>query len=575
MGVADDRLNASSRAESLRQLKESTEQQPLDILVVGGGVVGAGAALDAAARGLRVGLIERNDLASGTSSRSSRLAHGGLRYLEQFEFSLVHEALTERGLLLDRLAPHLVHPVPFLLPVTRRGWERPYMGAGVAMYDLLSRVGAYGGTMPRPRSLSAEKVRGVAPGLRPDSYVSAVRFHDAQIDDARHTMACARTAAGHGALVATRTEAVEFLTDDSGRVIGVRARDITTGDEFDIHARVVVSATGVWSDELVDLLGEDVEYGAHVRQSKGIHLVVPREVFPSSSALIARTATSVLFMLPWGRNWLIGTTDTDYEGDYTEPSVTDDDVTYLIEQANKWLTNPLTADQVIGVYAGLRPLLEVDKDESSKSTSVISREHAVLSPRPGFVLIAGGKYTTYRVMAADVIDAAVEARAQLVDDEVPESSTADIPLVGAAGFQRRWADREQLARDLGFSASVMEGLMRRHGDRIDDVLQVIYEQPELAEPLSDDVPYRKAEAVVAIRNEGAMDLSDILVRRTRTAMEARDGGRAAAEGLRAVMAAELGWDDARMDAEIEELMTRQDIVMPPVLRDMERAPQET
>ena len=563
--MADDRLNASSRAESLRQLKETSAQQPLDILVVGGGVVGAGAALDAAARGLRVGLIERNDLASGTSSRSSRLAHGGLRYLEQFEFSLVHEALTERGLLLDRLAPHLVHPVPFLLPVTRRGWERPYMGAGVAMYDLLSRVGAYGGTMPRPRSLSAEKVRGVAPGLRPDSYVSAVRFHDAQIDDARHTMVCARTAAGHGALVATRTEAVRFLTDDDGRVTGVRARDTVTGDEFDIHAQVVVSATGVWSDELVELLGDGVEYGAHVRQSKGIHLVVPREVFPSSSALIARTATSVLFMLPWGGNWLIGTTDTDYEGDYTEPTVTDEDVEYLIEQANKWLTTPLSADQVIGVYAGLRPLLEVDKDESSKSTSVISREHAVLSPRPGFVLIAGGKYTTYRVMAADVIDAAVTARAELVDDEVPDSSTADIPLVGAAGFQRRWADREQLARDLGFSASVMEGLMRRHGDRIDDVLQVIFEQPELAEPFSDELPYRKAEAVVAIRNEGAMDLSDILVRRTRAAMEARDGGRAAAEGLREVMAAELGWDDARMDAEIEQLMTREDAVMPPVL----------
>lgn len=563
--MADDRLNASSRAESLRQLKETSAEHPLDILVVGGGVVGTGAALDAAARGLRVGLLERSDLASGTSSRSSRLAHGGLRYLEQFEFSLVHEALTERGLLLDRLAPHLVHPVPFLLPVTRRGWERPYMGAGVAMYDLLSRVGAYGGTMPRPRSLSAEKVRGVAPGLRPDSYVSAVRFHDAQIDDARHTMACARTAAGHGALIATRTEVVRFLTDDTGRVTGVRARDNVTGEEFDIHARVVVSATGVWSDELVDLLGEDVEYGAHVRQSKGIHLVVPREVFPSSSALIARTATSVLFMLPWGGNWLIGTTDTDYEGDYEEPTVTDEDVTYLIEQANKWLTTPLTADQVIGVYAGLRPLLEVDKDETSKSTSVISREHAVLTPRPGFVLIAGGKYTTYRVMAADVIDAAVAARAELVDDEVPESSTADIPLVGAAGFHRRWADREQLARDLGFTASVMEGLMRRHGDRIDDVLQVIYEQPELAEPLSPDVPYRKAEAVVAIRNEGAMDLSDILVRRTRTAMEAPDGGRAAAEGLREVMAAELGWDDARMDAEIAELMTRQDIVMPPVL----------
>ena len=564
--VADDRLNESSRAESLRHLRATTAEQPLDILVVGGGVVGAGAALDAALRGLDVGLIERNDLASGTSSRSSRLAHGGLRYLEQFEFSLVHEALTERGLLLDRLAPHLVHPVPFLLPVTRRGWERPYMGAGVAMYDLLSRVGAYGGTMPRPRSLSAEKVRGMAPGLRPDSYVSAVRFHDAQIDDARHTVACARTAAAHGAAIATRTEADGFLTDDDGRVCGVTARDTVTGETFEIHARVVVSATGVWSDELVDRLGEDVEYGAHVRQSKGIHLVVPREVFPSSSALIARTASSVLFMLPWGGNWLIGTTDTDYDGDYAEPTVTDDDVNYLVEQANRWLTTPLQVEQVIGVYAGLRPLLEVDADESSKSTSVISREHAVLTPRPGFVLIAGGKYTTYRVMAADVIDAAVASRAELIDEDVPDSSTADVPLVGAAGFQRRWADREQLARDLGFRASVMEGMMRRHGDRIDDVLALIYERPELAEPLSEDVSYRKAEAVVAIRNEGAMSLSDILVRRTRTAMEARDGGRAAAEGLREIMAQEVGWDDERMDAEIAELMARSEIVMPPALR---------
>lgn len=564
--MSDDRLNSETRRAALDRLRATTAEQPLDVLVIGGGVVGAGAALDAAARGLKVGLVERRDLASGTSSRSSRLAHGGLRYLEQFEFGLVHEALTERGLLLDRLAPHLVHPVSFLLPVTRRGWERPYMGAGVAMYDLLSRVGAYGGTMPRPRSLSAEKARAVAPGLNPESFVSAVRFHDAQIDDARHTVACARSAAGYGAAIATDTEAVGFL-NDGDRVVGARVRDLDTGEEFDVHSLVVVSATGVWSDQLVDLLGEDVEYGAHVRQSKGIHLVVPWDVFPSSSALIARTASSVLFMLPWGENWLIGTTDTDYDGDYAEPTVTDEDVEYLIEQANKWLAAPLTADQVLGVYAGLRPLLEVDSDGASESTSVISREHAVLTPRPGFVLIAGGKYTTYRVMAEDVIDAAVKARSEVVDDEVPPSTTADIPLVGAAGFSRRWADRDQLARQLGFSPSVMEGLLHRHGDRIDDVVELMYEDPSLAEPFSDTLPYRKAEAVIAIRNEGARTLGDILVRRTRAAMETPDGGEAAARGLRDIMARELGWDDVRFEAELDTLLSRRDIVMPPLLQD--------
>lgn len=564
--VTDDRLNSETRQAALQRMRATTADSPLDVLVIGGGVVGTGAALDAAARGLNVGLIERRDLASGTSSRSSRLAHGGLRYLEQFEFGLVHEALTERGLLLDRLAPHLVHPVSFLLPVTRKGWERPYMGAGVAMYDLLSRVGAYGGTMPRPRSLSAEKARAVAPGLNPEAFVSAVRFHDAQIDDARHTVACARTAAGYGAAVATDTEAIGFLEADD-RVVGVQARDRDTGEEFDIYAQVVVSATGVWSDQLVDLLGEDVEYGAHVRQSKGIHLVVPWEVFPSSSALIARTASSVLFMLPWGDNWLIGTTDTDYDGEYGEPTVTDEDVQYLIDQANKWLATPLTAEQVIGVYAGLRPLLEVDSSGGSESTSVISREHAVLTPRPGFVLIAGGKYTTYRVMAEDVIDAAVKSRAEIVDTDVPDSTTAEIPLVGAAGFSRRWADRDQLARQLEFSPSVMEGLLHRHGDRIDDVLELMYENPELAEPFSADLPYRKAEAVIAIRHEGARSLGDILVRRTRAAMETADGGEAAARGLRPIMAAELGWDDKRFDMELATLLSRRDIVMPPLLQE--------
>ncbi|MFI0432924.1 MAG: glycerol-3-phosphate dehydrogenase/oxidase [Candidatus Nanopelagicales bacterium] len=561
--MRDDRLNDDSRAQGLAALRGTTAERPLDVLIIGGGVVGAGAALDAAARGLTVALVERRDLASGTSSRSSRLAHGGLRYLEQMEFSLVHEALTERGLLLDRLAPHLVHPVPFLLPVTRRGWERPYMGAGVALYDLLSRVGAYGGTMPRPRSLSREKVFGLSPGLKPDAYVSAVRFHDAQIDDARHTVATARTAAAHGAHIVTDAEAVGFLESD-GRVRGAKVRDLSAGTTFDVHARVVASAAGVWSDDVVALLGDESGYGARVRQSKGVHLIVPRSVFPSATALIARTAASVLFLLPWGNNWLIGTTDTDYGGDYAEPGATDEDVAYLIDQANKWLATPMTARDVIGVYAGLRPLLELDAGASS-ATTAISREHAVLSPRPGLVLIAGGKYTTYRVMAADVIDAAVADRAALVDDEVPASTTAEIPLVGAAGFARRWADRDSLARELDVAPPVMTGLLHRHGDRIDDVLELLYEHPALARTLNGELSYLQAEAVLAVRNEGARSLSDILVRRTRTAMESRDGGRSAAEGLQEVLACQFGWGPDKFAADLDELMTRERVVMPPML----------
>ena len=420
-------LGPGQRNAAVATLRGTTPDAPLDLLVVGGGVVGCGSALDAAARGLSVGLVEVGDLAGATSSRTSRLAHGGLRYLEQGEFALVHEALTERGLLLDRLAPHLVRPVPFLYPVTG-GVERSYAGVGVQLYDMMSRVGAYGGTMPRPRTLSRAAVHGLAPGLRVESTAGAVRFHDAQIDDARHTVALARTAASLGAAVATGVRVVDLVRlPDSGqhegrhhgahlgavhlpevhlpevhlpdvhipeahlpgthhheghgsydgeasearavRVVGAVLRDEATGEQFTVHARVVLSATGVWTDEIVGM-AKGSPAGHRVRRSKGVHLVIPRRAFDSTMAVIARTPHSVLFLLPWSDHWLVGTTDTDDDGPMDSPGVTLEDVDYLLGQANRWLTRPLVLEDVVGVYAGLRPLLSAGEGD----TTALSRD---------------------------------------------------------------------------------------------------------------------------------------------------------------------------------------------------------
>jgi glycerol-3-phosphate dehydrogenase len=552
-----DVLDRASRAGALSRLAAADAENPLDVLVIGGGVVGCGSALDAAQRGLSVGLVEKRDLAAGTSSRSSRLAHGGLRDLEQREFSLVHEALTERGLLLDRLAPHLVRPVPFLYPVTRRGWEKPYIGFGITVYDMLSRFGAYGGAMPRPKTLSAKVVKGIAPGINEEAVVGAVRFYDAQIDDARHTVAVARTAAAHGAAISTQTAVIGLLRED-GRVVGAKVRDELTGREFETRARVVLGAAGVWTDQLLEMAGAAT--GHAVRQSKGIHLVVPREVFPSTSALIARTPTSVLFLIPWGQYWLIGTTDTDYAGSREEPQIDEADVDYILAEANKWLARPLTKADVIGIYAGLRPLLSsgVGADE----TSTLSREHAVLRPAPGMVLIAGGKYTTYRVMAVDAVDAAVIARSELVSDLVPASRTDELPLVGAGGYAAAWASRERTARESSLPLSTVEHLLRRHGDRVTTVLDLVANDPTLAEPMHPDAPYLMAEAVLAVTREGALGLDDVFVRRTRLALETRDGGVDVARRVAEVIAPYANWTSAEITRQVEIVSQRRDALTP-------------
>lgn len=544
MTDADDRLSPASRAQSV----DFVRTHSVDVAIIGGGVVGTGTALDAAARGLTVALVEQRDLAAGTSSRSSRLAHGGLRYLEQREFGLVHEALTERGLLLDRLAPHLVRPIPFLFPVGRR-WERPYVASGVRLYDALSRVGSYGGTMPRPKSLNVDEAKELAPDLDAGEMAGAVRFHDAQIDDARHTVAVARTAAAYGAHILTRTR-VDALVREGDRVTGLRVTDEITGERYDIHARVVVAAAGVWTDDILHMV--DAEAPERVQQSKGVHLVVRGDAIRSTTAIIARTAASVLFLLPWGGDWIVGTTDTERDAaeSLADPEATEQEIDYLLGQANRWLARPLRREDVIATYAGYRPLVA---EESTESTTQVSREHVVFHPAPGLVAIAGGKYTTYRVMAADAVDAAV---ADLQAEDIPASSTAEIPLVGAIGFADLWADRAALAERWDLPIDTIERLLRRHGSRVSEIFDAIAAQPALREPLPPAGRHLAAEAVVAVTHQGALDLEDVLVRRLRLTAESPDAGREAASAVAPLIAPYLGWDGERIAAEISAYADR-------------------
>lgn len=533
------RLDPIERARALDRMTAGV----LDVLVVGGGVVGAGAALDAATRGLATGLLEKRDWASGTSSRSSRLAHGGLRYLEQLEFGLVHEALTERGLLLDRLAPHLVRPVPFILPLTRRGWERGYVGAGVALYDALSRVTRRGGVLPGHRHLSKRATAALAPALDPETYTGAIAYFDAQIDDARHTMAVVRTAATHGALTASRVEVVGFLREGD-RVVGVRVVDHESGAHLEIRAHAVAGATGVWTEQTRGLLEGVPDGGTPVVPSKGVHLVVPRAAIDMNAALITRTPTSVLFLLPWGQNWLVGTTDTEWDGDKDDPVPTADDVAYLIGQANRWLTRPLTHDDVVGVFAGLRPLV-AESGEEPTETAKISREHVVTRPAPGLVQIAGGKYTTYRVMARDLVDATAED----LPFDIPASRTENVLIAGADGFAEAWQAREFLAAEFALSEPEIRRLLRRYGADTQEVLDLVADDPSLGHRLHPDAPLLRAEIVYAASHEGALHLEDVLVRRSRLALVTRDGARSVAAEAASLLAPVLGWDADRCAAE--------------------------
>ncbi|MBB3041349.1 glycerol-3-phosphate dehydrogenase/oxidase [Nocardioides soli] len=545
-------LGPQAREEALAAMTH--DERELDVLVVGGGVVGAGTALDAVTRGLSTGLVEQRDLASGTSSRSSKLVHGGLRYLEMLDFGLVREALQERGLLLTRLAPHLVRPVPFLYPLTHRGWERPYVAAGLTLYDGMAMLGALanlGGEMgvPRHRHLSRRAVQRIAPDFDPASLAGAIKYYDCQVDDARLVLTIARTAASHGAHVATRVKVTGFLREGE-RIVGVRARDLEHDRDLEIRARVVINAAGVWTDEIQELVGG--RGALHVQASKGIHLVVPRDRIRSEAGFIVRTEKSVLFVIPWGRHWIIGTTDTAWNLDKAHPAASKADIDYVLGHVNAILREPLDHEDVVGVYAGLRPLLSGE----SEPTSRISREHTVVTPVPGLVMIAGGKLTTYRVMGRDAVDAAAHSLTSTLGLTVRPSITDRVPLLGAADWETRSNQRVLLARRSGLHVARVDHLLGRYGGLIDDLLGLIAARRSLALPLEGAEDYLAAEVVYAVTHEGARHLDDVLTRRTRISIETFDRGVAAAPGVARLMAEELGWDDARTAEEVDHYLRR-------------------
>lgn len=539
-------LNPQQRARSVEAMKS----EEFDILVIGGGVTGAGVAIDAASRGLRTAVIEGQDWASGTSSRSSRLVHGGLRYLYNLDFKLVAESLHERGLLLQRIAPHLVKAQPLLWPFKQPVIERAYSAVGVALYDAIAFVGAgFRKTVPFQRHLSKKQALRRAPAMKSSYLVGAMEYYDARVDDARLVMTLVRTALGFGAEAASRTFVQGMSRDGSGRVNGVEAKDLETGEEYRIRAKKVINATGVWTEKSQDLAG--AEGGLSVLASKGIHIAVPRDAIKSEKGMFLRTEKSVLFIIPWQHYWLIGTTDTAWHEQLQHPVPTTKDIDYVLEQANKVLQPALTRDDIIGTWAGLRPLLQPKVLDETKSTKV-SREHTVAEATPGLIVIAGGKLTTYRVMAKDAVDFALGKEEA---NRLP-SVTHETPLIGAEGLKpfRRQAGR--IGRRYGWDRAKMEHLLERYGADLRTLLALIDERPELGEPLRTSPNYTVAEVVYGCTHEGALHLEDLLVHRIRLNTEVRDRGLSAIDEVAGIMAEELGWDDARVEGEKDSYRKR-------------------
>jgi glycerol-3-phosphate dehydrogenase len=540
---------AFDRTDALRRLAETH----FDVLVIGGGITGVGCALDAASRGLRTALVERDDFASGTSSKSSKLVHGGLRYLQQGDVRLVYEALHERQRL-RRNAPHLVKVLPFLLPVftdktgvVPRKLSRA-LGTIMWGYDLTGgfRIGKL------HKRISAEEALAHMPTLRRGRLAASYLYYDAQADDARLTLTVARTAAmDYGAAVANRVEVVQVLKDEQGRATGARVRAASTNGEtpteFDVRADAVVNAGGVWADEVRAL--DEAHHPHAIRPAKGIHITVPWSKVQNDIAAVVPVPKDrrSVFVVPWGEHTYIGTTDTDYDGPIDDPQCTREDVEYLLGAINAAVETNITADDVTGTWAGLRPLVA---DASSGRTADLSRRHRVWTSDSGMVTITGGKLTTYREMAADTIDEVLEhvlGPARSSDRGVPpvlervqkHSRTKRLRLRGAAGYDGLLAEAEQKA---GPERERVEHLANRYGGESRVLLAMIERDPSLAEPLVPGLPYLRAEAVFAVRYEMARTLDDVLSRRTRARLLQRDASAAVAAQVAELIAPDLGWD---------------------------------
>jgi glycerol-3-phosphate dehydrogenase len=520
---------AFDRAEALGRL--SADQ--FDVLVVGGGITGAGVAVDAATRGLRTALVERDDFASGTSSKSSKLVHGGLRYLQQREVGLVYEGLAERQIAL-RNAPHLVRVLPFLIPVLTKDGVisrrlARALGGALWMYDLTGglRIGK------RHRRVSSDQAVTHMPTLRADRVAGGYLYYDAHTDDARLTLTLCRTAAAHGAVVANYAGVTSLRKDDRGRVRGARVQ--ADGEEVEVRADVVVNAAGVWTDEVRAL--DEPTHPHSIRPAKGIHITVPWSKVRNDIAVVVPVAKDrrSVFVVPWGDLTYVGTTDTDYDGPLDDPECTPEDVAYLLRALNAVITEPVHEDDVLGTWAGLRPLL---RTAANDRTADLSRRHAVRRSEAGVVTVTGGKLTTYRRMAADTVD---EVDATL--GKRRRCRTRRLRLLGADGYEAP-SDTNEPSRHVH--------LAHRYGTEAAFVEALVDDDPELGEPLVPGLPYLNAEAVHAVRLEMARTLDDVLTRRTRARLLARDDSAAAADDAAALVGRELGWDDAERARQVKE-----------------------
>lgn len=534
------------RETSLQALRE----EEFDLVVIGGGITGAGVVLDAAARGMRAALVEAGDFAEGTSSKSSKLVHGGLRYLQQGEINLVYQALRERRRLL-RNAPHLVEIIPFLIPMFGKGGVLPakisrLLGAAMWGYDITGgwRIGKLHKRLDRDETLS------YMPTLPADRLASSYLYYDATADDARLVLSVLRTAAlSHGAVVANRTPAVGITKDATGRINGVAVRPDVPGtdQEFTVSTRAVVNAAGVWTDD-IRAQDEGVNPGS-IRPAKGIHVTVPWEKVRNQVAVVVPVPGDrrSVFVVPHGNLTYIGTTDTDYSGPLDDPQCTPEDVAYLLDAINGSITTELTVADVTGSWAGLRPLVASGADGR---TADLSRMHRVMLSDSGLVTITGGKLTTYREMASDTVDEVID---KIHSTDVGfagwgSSTTARLQLIGAAGHDTVLEARRTFP---SVPVHTAEHLASRYGGEARALMAMIEKDPTLAEPLVDGLQYVAAEAVFAARHEMACSITDVLSRRTRALIFGRDDSLDAATRTAELVAPELGWDAERVEAEVE------------------------
>ena len=515
-------------------------EEAFDVIVVGAGVNGCGIARDAAMRGLRVGLVERGDLASGTSSRSSKLIHGGLRYLEQGDLRLVLEAVRERERL-QRLAPHLVRPQEFVFPLYRGGPLGPLkLAAGLWAYDLLAGFW----NVRRHRMLSPRAVAEAEPALLRDGLCGAGQYWDCRTDDARLVLETALSAAAEGALIVSYAEVAGFAKE-GGRIAGARVVDRLGGGEVVARAQVVVNAAGPWVDRVVAL--DAPETPPRLRLTKGVHVVVPHERVGNRAAVVLSAVADrrVMFVIPWGAHTLVGTTDTDHPGGPdVPPTVEPPDVAYLLDTVNHYFPAArLAPGDVVSAFAGLRPLV-APRGKATMSPSAVSREEEVFTSTSGLISIAGGKLTTYRLVAKSVVDRVVDAlRAAGDQRRFPRSRTGDVPLPGGGAPEAALA-AAALSRDgHGVAPAVIDHLAGRYGSRLDEVLGLVARDQRLGEPIVAGLPDPRAEVVEAVEREWALTLEDVMRRRTQVALRDATAGATAADDVAALMARPLGWDE--------------------------------